>query len=128
MDQQRGGRQPIIAVTERAVLILRGDNVGDELAQAVEHKILPKSMQPRGARLLPALYEQETQPAQRASVPRAALRFGNIGGGVMAGTSPGMTGSVARIRLHAVIASVAKQSRIFPQTQSGLLRRKGSSQ
>src|SRR5581483_4055280 len=50
MDQQRGRRQPVVAVAEGAVLGLGGNNVGDELTQAVEHKVLPKSMMPRGKR------------------------------------------------------------------------------
>jgi hypothetical protein len=47
VNQQRGRRQPVITVTECAVLGMGSNNVGDELAQAVEHKVLPKSMKPR---------------------------------------------------------------------------------
>ena len=42
-------RQPIVAVVEGAVSRLRGNDVSDELAQAVEHKVLPRSMKPREA-------------------------------------------------------------------------------
>ncbi|MHC2497663.1 hypothetical protein ACVI8K_004579 [Bradyrhizobium barranii subsp. barranii] len=49
VNQQRGGRKPVIAIAECAIPGMRGHNVGDELAQAVEHRILPKTMKPRGA-------------------------------------------------------------------------------
>ena len=41
MNQQRGGRQTISGIVERAVLIgIGGNNVGDELAKSVEHRHL----------------------------------------------------------------------------------------
>jgi hypothetical protein len=52
MDQQRGGRQPIVAIGKRARLCSgRGNNVGDKVAQSVEHQSLLSKTGPGEARL-----------------------------------------------------------------------------
>ncbi|OPZ00928.1 hypothetical protein A5906_22690 [Bradyrhizobium sacchari] len=56
------------------------------------------------------------------------LRFGNLLVADIAGADRATLQDVTSIYLHIFIASTAKQSRIFPQRQPGLLRRKGSSQ
>jgi hypothetical protein len=79
-------------------------------------------MKPRSAAAT-ALYEQETQPAQRGSVPRAALRFGNLFA---------VAGLTTKVWREPASTTSLRAQRSNPESLrghiSGLLRRKCSSQ
>jgi hypothetical protein len=52
VNEQRRRRKTIISLAENAILILSGNHLGDELAQSVQHSILPKlgaTMPPGGS-------------------------------------------------------------------------------